>query len=181
MRWLFNMLSLIVCMDSHRNIGKEGELGFRLKEDLNNFKSLTSGNVVVYGRKTLQSMGNKPLPNRTNIIMSRDKNWLHEMEEKYDNVMYAGFKNVVALSLLEDVYICGGSQIYEKFLREHGDCIDEMVVTVVNNTIEGADAKFPSHLVKWNNYEIVKTVKVEEKGKPHYMIYTYQRKNCEIC
>lgn len=175
------MLSLIVCMDARNNIGKEGELGFRLEDDLANFKRKTVGNVIVYGRKTLQSMGNKPLKGRTNIIMSKDKEWLHEMVNKHDNVMYAGFKNVVALSLLEDVYICGGSQIYEKFLREHGECIDEMIITVVDDVIEGADAKFPVDLVNWLNYEVVKTVKVTEHYKPSYTIYTYRRKNCAIC
>ena len=67
---------IIACVNELNYIGKDNKLLYTIKEDLNHFKNLTNGNVVIMGRKTYESLPKKPLPNRINIILTRDKNYV---------------------------------------------------------------------------------------------------------
>ena len=69
------MLSAIVCMDNFGGIGKDGDLLYKIPEDTQRFRELTMGHWVIMGRKTWNSIGNKPLPGRTNIIISNTLNF----------------------------------------------------------------------------------------------------------
>ena len=67
------IISLVVAMGQNRQIGYQGKIPWpRLKQDLENFKELTYGHIVIMGRKTWESMGSKPLKGRTNIILSQN-------------------------------------------------------------------------------------------------------------
>ena len=70
-------MTIVVAMGSNNEIGKENQLLWHLPKDLKHFKDLTSGHPIVMGRKTYESIG-KPLPNRTNIVVSRKKDWFEE-------------------------------------------------------------------------------------------------------
>ena len=108
-------MNAILSADVNWAIGCEGELLTRVPEDMKFFKSMTLGKVVVMGRKTFESLpGQKPLTNRINIILTRDKSYeaegalvLHSVEDvlkeaqKYES---------------EDVFVIGGGEIYEIFL-----------------------------------------------------------------
>lgn len=72
------MLSAIVCMDNFGGIGKDGDLLYKIPEDMKRFKELTMGHSVIMGRKTWNSIGNKPLKSRNNIILSTTLNYAVE-------------------------------------------------------------------------------------------------------
>jgi dihydrofolate reductase len=131
------MIIGIVAIAENYAIGKEGKLPWHYSADLKHFKETTTGNVVVMGARTWNSIG-KPLPNRLNIVLSRsiefdgDANLLSLREKS----------KVLALSAYVkcDVFIIGGAKTYETFQGE----INRWIVTRVPLTIEGADVFMPS-------------------------------------
>ena len=126
-------LSIIVAMSSNRVIGVNNSLPWHLSEDLKHFKTLTTGHTIIMGRKTYESIG-KPLPNRRNIVISRNL-----------NAFYGGVEVVHSLedafstsSNDEEVFIIGGSNIYEQSLH----LVDHLYITEIKKAFEG-DAFFP--------------------------------------
>src|SRR5688572_14324316 len=117
-------------MSLNRVIGQGNKIPWHLPEDFKWFKKMTTGNIVVMGRKTFESIG-KPLPNRTTIVLSRS------------GFSYPGVQTITDLSELQleerDIFICGGAQIYEQTLPLCSD----LYLTLVKRTVEG-DAFFPS-------------------------------------
>ena len=103
-------LTAIVAMTPERVIGKDGGLPWRLSEDLAFFKRTTSGHPIVMGRKTYESIG-RPLPNRRNIVLTRDREWSAEgVEEIYEP------EDLEKLPGIEgQVFIIGGAEIYGAF------------------------------------------------------------------
>lgn len=121
-------------MGNHREIGKENQLLWHLPKDLKHFKNLTSGHPVIMGRKTYQSIG-KPLPNRTNIVVSGKKDWFEE------GILIVGsIKEAIkfAKKIDEDVFIIGGGTLYEQTLN----LADRLEITVVDASLD-ADTFFP--------------------------------------
>jgi dihydrofolate reductase len=129
------MLSMIFACDEAGAIGKNGELPWRQSSDLKFFKQTTLNKTVVMGRKTWQSLG-RPLPNRRNIVMTRD--------EAFAEVERMSYEEVLALAEDEEVVVIGGGEIYALFL-EH---TKELHRTVIHTRVEGADTFAPdfSHL-----------------------------------
>jgi dihydrofolate reductase len=124
----------IAAMSQNRVIGQGGKIPWHLPEDFKWFKKMTTGQVVVMGRKTFESIG-KPLPNRTTVILSRR------------NFSHAGARTAADLSQVDwtepglagrEVFICGGAQVYAQTLPLCSD----LYLTVVKRVIEG-DAFFP--------------------------------------
>lgn len=121
----------------NRVIGREGVLPWRISPDLKRFKELTSGNAVLMGRKTFESIG-RSLPNRTNIVITRNENYktpgcvvVHSLEEALEAAKQSGH---------EKVFIIGGGQIYEQAMK----VADRLVLTEVEGEFEG-DAFFPDY------------------------------------
>ena len=128
------MITLIVAMGKNREIGKENQLLWHLPKDLKRFKELTSGYPIIMGRKTYESIG-KPLPNRTNIVISRKNDWFEE------GILIVGsIKEAVkfAQKIDEEVFVIGGGNIYEQTI----DLADKLEVTLVDAEL-GADTFFP--------------------------------------
>ncbi|MFI3237031.1 MAG: dihydrofolate reductase [Lachnospiraceae bacterium] len=131
-------MNLIVAVDEKWGIGNKGELLVRIPNDQKMFRAETTGKVVVLGRKTMDTFPQrKPLPNRTNIILSRDKNYtvsdalvVHSVEELLEEVKQ--YKS-------EDIYIIGGDSIYEQFLPY----CDTAHVTKIEHTYQ-SDSFFPN-------------------------------------
>ncbi len=126
----------IVATDSNNGIGIKNQLLCHLPDDLKRFKQLTSGNVVIMGRKTFESIG-KPLLNRINIVLTSSSNFHSE-----GIIIYNDFKK-----LLKDIpqkfsdkkiFIIGGGQIYQLFYP----FIQEIQRTLIHHTFT-ADAFFP--------------------------------------
>lgn len=125
----------IVAMGIDRAIGKEGGIPWRLKEDLQHFKTITMGHPVIMGRKTWESLPKKPLPGRRNIVVTRNPEYIAEGAETAASVEEA----VSRCSASEVPFIIGGSQIYKTSL----DLCSEVYVTEVELTTPDADSYFP--------------------------------------
>lgn len=110
----------IVATDSKGCIGNNGELPWHLPADLKRFKELTSGGVVVMGRKTFESLDCKPLPNRVNIVITKDPNFQLKHKGKgvifYNEISFAlqKAKHEASVLGLKEVWIIGGQSIYEQ-------------------------------------------------------------------
>ncbi len=132
-------MNLIVAVDQNWAIGNKGKLLVSIPNDQkNNFRARTMGNVIVLGRKTMDTFPQRrPLPNRTNIILSRDPEYrvkdaivLHSLEELREELQNYS---------TESVYITGGDSIYRQLLP---DC-DTAYVTMIDHSYD-ADAFFPN-------------------------------------
>ena len=134
-------MAMIVAMDEERCIGKQGDLPWRLKSDMIRFKNLTESdgyNAVIMGRKTWDSLPDsfQPLPERVNIVMSRDIGWSHDEAEV---ALYHGRAIEIAYAeACDECWVIGGAQIYQMFI----DRVDEIHVTTVHTSGSG-DVKFP--------------------------------------
>jgi len=121
-------------MSLNRVIGSGNRIPWHLPEDFKWFKKMTTGQVIVMGRKTFESIG-KPLPNRTTIVLTRSP------------APIAGVRTVSDLGQIDradprlagrEIYICGGAQVYEQALA----LCSELYLTVVQRVVEG-DVVFP--------------------------------------
>lgn len=131
-------LSIIVAMSKNRVIGKDNKMPWHLSNDLKNFKKITIGKTIVMGRLTYDSIG-KPLPDRKNIILSR--NLIDSNVFIFDN-----FEEVLDFTKDEDeVFIIGGQDIYSQTI----DKVNKLYLTTIDANIEG-DKYFPEiDISKW--------------------------------
>ncbi|MCW8942216.1 MAG: type 3 dihydrofolate reductase [Gammaproteobacteria bacterium] len=127
------IISLITAMDRNRLIGNNNQLPWHLPADFAHFKSVTMGKPVIMGRKTYESIG-KPLPGRTNIVLSRDP------DIRFEGVAcVSSFEQALLLVAdAEEVMVIGGSTIYEMLLPR----ANRLYLTYVDAEFEG-DAWFP--------------------------------------
>ena len=160
------MITLIVAMGKNREIGKENQLLWHLPKDLKRFKELTSGYPIIMGRKTYESIG-KPLPNRTNIVISRKNDWFEE------GILIVGsIKEAVkfAKKIDEEVFVLGGGNIYEQTI----DLADKLEVTLVDAVLD-ADTFFPKINEKvWQKTNEERHQK-DEKNEFDFCFQTYER------
>jgi dihydrofolate reductase len=127
------MISLIVAASTNNVIGVQGELPWRLSDDLKRFKRLTMGKPIVMGRRTWQSIG-RPLPGRRNIVLTRQDGFAATGCE----VVASPAAALTAAGDAEEIMIIGGSQIYDLFLPKAA----RLYLTRVHADIDG-DAFFP--------------------------------------
>ena len=132
-------MKLIVAVDREWNIGNKGGLLFRLPLDMKFFRTTTTEKIVVMGRKTLESFpGGKPLKNRVNIVLSRDRNYSVEGAQVVADV--DELLEAIKPYNTDDVYVIGGEAIYRLLLP----CCDTAVITHVDAVAQEADKKFPA-------------------------------------
>lgn len=125
-------LTLIVAIDAERGIGADNKLPWHLPEDLAHFKRLTSGHPIIMGRKTFDSIG-RPLPNRRNIVITRNPDWCHEGTEAVPSLQAA-----IVLAGAAPAFIIGGAQIFTEAMP----LADRIVVTEIDHTFQ-CDTFFP--------------------------------------
>jgi dihydrofolate reductase len=128
------VISLIVAASTNNVIGNDGELPWRLSDDLKRFKAVTMGKPIVMGRKTFESIG-RPLPGRQNIVISRQDGFAADGCDVVQSIEQA----VEVAGVVEEIMVIGGSQIYAAFLP----LADRIYLTRVHAEVEG-DAFFPS-------------------------------------
>ena len=126
-------ISIIVAMDDRRVIGNENRLPWRLPADLKHFRAVTMGKPIVMGRKTWESIG-RPLPGRTNIVVTRDRDYVAEGCVVVHSIGDA----LAAASDHAEVMVIGGGEFYRQVLPQ----ASTLYVTRVHDTFEG-DAFFP--------------------------------------
>lgn len=160
------MVTIIAAIAENNALGKNNQLLWHLPADLKRFKKTTLNHVVIMGRKTFESLG-KPLPNRTNILITRDKNYKVE-----GCVVVNSLKEALETATKEDEnpFILGGAEIYKQAMP----FTDKLDVTFVHHKFD-ADVFFP---------EIDKTIwketsredlKANEKNKYDYSFVTFER------
>lgn len=125
------MIKLIAACSENRVIGKDNTLIWHVPGDLKRFKELTSGHNVLMGRKTYESIG-RPLPNRRNIILTRNEDYKPE-----GCFCYSNLEEVINL-YKNDLFVIGGEEIYRQTLPY----ADEILLTLIHKKFEG-DAYFP--------------------------------------
>ncbi|WP_293301595.1 dihydrofolate reductase [Pedobacter sp. UBA4863] len=161
----FRGLGLVVAISSNNAIGKDNQLLWHLPADLKHFKSITSGHTIIMGRKTYDSIG-KPLPNRRNIVITRQKGLQIEGIEVVNSLAEA-----LSLCKQEEVYIIGGAEIY----RQAISLCDKIELTRVHQDFD-ADAFFPElDNATWE--EVWKEDHLpDEKNKFAYTFSTLERR-----
>lgn len=127
------MIGLIVARSKNNVIGKNGEIPWKIKGEQKQFKELTTGNVVIMGRKSYEEIGH-PLPNRKNIIVSRTKNFSGE-----NLVTVSSLQDAINISKGEQVYIAGGYGLFKESLPY----VSKMYITEIDTVIEDGDVFFP--------------------------------------
>lgn len=162
-------MNLIAAVDKNWAIGKDNKLLVSIPDDMKFFRQTTTGNVVVMGRKTLESFPNgKPLKNRTNIVLTSDLNYqvegaviVHSLEElqeelkKYDS---------------DRVYVIGGESVYRELL----DACDVAHITKIDFAYE-ADAWFPN-LDEMPEWEVTADSEEQTYFDLEYYFYKYEKK-----
>ena len=133
------MISLIVAASENHVIGRDGELPWRLSDDLKRFKAVTMGKPIVMGRKTWESIG-RPLPGRQNIVITRQPGYLAEGCDVVATVDQA----VAVAGEAAEIMVIGGSEIYALFLPAAA----RLYLTRVHAELEG-DAFFPAPGDDW--------------------------------
>ena len=128
-------MNIIVAIADNYAIGKSGDLLCYLPDDLKHFKALTTGATVVMGKKTFFSLPRRPLPNRRNIVLTRDVSFTHEGVD----VAHSIEELTSMLTPEEKVFIIGGGEVYRQFMP----LAKELHITHIHHTWEDADTFFP--------------------------------------
>ena len=158
-------IALIAAMAENRVIGRENRLPWRLSADLRRFKALTMGKPVIMGRKTYESIG-KPLPGRSNIVVTRDRGYraqgcrvVHSLEQALE-----------AAAGHAEVMVIGGAELYRHSLER----AERIYLTLVKAEVDG-DALFPDiEPQQWRELER-ESHRADEKNEFDYDFITLQR------
>lgn len=129
---------MIVVVGKNREIGCQNKLLWSLPEDMDRFKKITTGHIVIMGSKTFESLG-RPLPNRTNIVIAFDQNY-QAPGAIVVNSPEAAIAKAKELKPDDEVFIIGGGSIYKVFLPQ----TEKLYITVVDDEPE-ADTFFPDY------------------------------------
>ena len=157
-------LTIVVATDLNNGIGINNTLPWHLPEDLAHFKRTTSGHAILMGRKTFESIG-RPLPNRRNIVITRNASWQHEGVETAGSLQQAA-----ALAGAAPAFIIGGAQVYADALP----LVDRLIITRIDQRFD-CDAFFPAlDSSIWQ--ETARESHHSEKAGLDYAFVRYQRR-----
>jgi len=163
------MISLIVAKDKNGVIGKENKIPWYLPADLSYFKSLTRGHAIIMGRKTFESIG-KVLPQRTNIVITRNKEWNFPGCHRADNLADA-LEIARKQSSNEEIFVIGGGEIFKEAIL---NC-ERLYVTEVDTEVLGGDIFFPEiKRVDWQETSREKHLP-DAKNQYGYSFVVYNR------
>ena len=130
-------IQLIWAQDEKGGIGQDGKLPWHISEDLKNFKNLTNNHPIIMGRLTWESLPLKPLPNRRNIILSKNNISNFECYNNINDCIQA-LKN----DKIKSIFIIGGASIYLQFLTLASD----LHITLIHKKTDGIDCFFPKSI-----------------------------------
>ena len=159
------MITIIAAIAENNALGKNNKLIWHLPADLKRFKQVTLNHHIIMGRKTYESLG-KPLPNRTSIVISRNKNYKVEgciVVNSLDEAIKIAEKD-------ENPYILGGAEIYKQAIN----IADKLDLTFVHHTFD-ADVFFPTiDLTIWKETSR-QFFKADEKNKYNYSFVSFEK------
>ncbi|MBP6549864.1 MAG: dihydrofolate reductase [Flavobacterium sp.] len=155
------MTILIAAVAENNALGKNNDLLWHLPNDFKRFKEVTSGHYIVMGRKTFESFP-KPLPNRTHVIITRQKDFKHEGCIVVSDIE----KAIAACPENEDIYIIGGGEIYTQSIH----FADQLDITRVHHSFD-ADVYFPE--INPDIWELTNET-FHPKDEKHLFDFTFQ-------
>ena len=152
------MNTILVAYDDNRVIGSDGKIPWHIPQDFKNFKERTKGNSIVMGRKTWDSLPIKPLPGRANFVLSKTPHKIltNRFMKKYENVgvcTFESFKVITQLAKKENIFVIGGSFIYNLFLQD--GLVDKIIASHVFGEYSG-DTYFPELDDSWSKPKVIK-------------------------
>lgn len=155
------MITLIAAIAENNALGKDNQLLWHLPDDFKRFKTVTTGHYIILGRKTFESFP-KPLPNRTHVIITRQKNYNHEGCLIVDSLE----KAIDICPKNEELFIIGGGEIYNQSM----DIADKLDITKVHHSFE-ADTFFPQiDMEKWK----LAASEFHPKDEKHQFDFTFE-------
>lgn len=160
-------INIIVSVSDNYVIGKDNKLLWKLSNDLKRFKELTLNKPIIMGDKTFYSLPKGALPNRTNIVLTFDKNFnepntipVHSIEDALKQ----------AKKYNDEIFIIGGGNVYKQFLN----IANKIYITVVHTTVDG-DTIFPELDDNWNCFFEEQHLK-DDKNEYDYTYKIYNKK-----
>jgi len=156
------MIKIIVATSRNKVIGDSNNLIWYLPADLKRFKEITTGNTIVMGRKTYESIG-KPLPNRRNIVITRDVNY------EVDGCEIVNSLEEALMISNQNCFIIGGGEIYKQSM----EIADQIYLTLVHEDFEG-DTTFPEIGSEWKMVTS-QDFEPDEKNKHKYSFIEYMK------
>lgn len=128
------MVTIIVAVGRDGAIGRKGNLAFHLREDMRHFKALTTGHTVVMGRKTFESLPKGALPDRRNIVITRNDTFKAPGVERASSL-----EDALQMAAGDEIFIIGGGEIYRQAMPH----VDRLELTEINADTPDADTFFP--------------------------------------
>lgn len=157
-------ISLIAAIGRNRELGKNGKMPWHISEDFKRFKAITSRHPIIMGRKTWESLPTKPLPNRLNIVITRNPSFSFagggpaKLAGNLDEAIRIAKKE----SGGDEIFVIGGGQIFEQAIG----LADKLYLTVIDASFD-ADTFFP-------DYSEFKIKKIFGKGESGEFVYEFQ-------
>jgi dihydrofolate reductase len=176
-------MNMILAVTKSGVIGIDNKIPWYIKADLQRFRELTSNNIVVMGRRTFESLPNRPFRNRINIVITKDPS----TQTHYENVFYTTINKVYELiekiqaiqeptSIKKQVFVIGGEQVYNYFINE----TQNIYLTLIDKDIDG-DTFFNTEFLTNSDSEFAISKISEQQicpiSKLPYTFIYYQRKN----
>lgn len=162
------MLSIIVAKAKNNIIGKDNKLLWKLPADLQRFKELTTGHIIIMGRKTFESLG-RVLPNRKHIVFTQNPDF--KVNDENVQVVHSMLEIQEYIESEEECFVIGGAMIYNLLMPY----VNKMYITQIDKDFEG-DAFFPRiDETKWKEVEREKGVK-DENNNLDYEFVVYEKK-----
>lgn len=164
------MIAAVVAVDQNWGIGYKNNLLAHIPEDMKYFKELTTGGIVIVGRKTYDSFPNKPLPNRHNIVITNSSSFDNSVE----HTDMKGIKEWLSIAKAEhsekNIFIIGGASIYKELL----DYCDYIYVTHIYKAYDDVDTYF-SDLDKMKHWQLISSSEMKKHNGIEYQFCIYQR------
>jgi len=151
------MISIIVAISENNAIGKENQLLWRISDDLKRFKQLTTSHTIIMGRKTFESLPNGALPNRRNVVISRNKAFKTQGAELVSSIEDA----LKLCNKHEECFIIGGGEIYKQAIQ----FAEKLYLTKVHAHFD-ADTFFPE--IDINQWNVIKQEHFESSDKNQF-------------
>ena len=162
------MIQLICALTENQAIGHKGKLLYYLPADLKHFKELTTNHTIIMGRKTFESLPKGALPNRRNVVITRQTNYTAPNIEVFHSLESA----LQACTEDNEVFIIGGESVYAEALP----LANRLCLTHIHETAPEADTFFPSFERKDWELESEESHEPDEKNKYSYTFAYYRRK-----
>lgn len=169
------MIATVVAVDNNWGIGSNNELLAHIPEDLKNFKKLTENNIIIMGRKTYDSLPNRPLPNRTNVVISSKTSLLKDKGTIFCSMDF--IKNFLEMGQTcynkdVDYFVIGGGSIYKELLPY----CEKVYLTKIHHSYENVDTYFPN-IDDMPEWELTMSSDVRKYNDIEYQFCIYKRED----